>query len=57
MKGIGDFVSTACAHPRLTAWIAPSSWCFFGISALLTAYGLYYATAGRPFGRWKPLEL
>ena len=21
------------------------------------AWGLYYATAGRPFGRWKPLEL
>jgi hypothetical protein len=41
----------------LTGWIAPSSWCFVGISALLTVYGLYYATAGRPFGRWKPLEL
>ena len=41
----------------LTGWLAPSSWCFLGISALLTVYGLYYATGGRPFGRWKPLEL
>jgi hypothetical protein len=41
----------------LTGWIAPSAWCVLGISAFLTVYGLYYATAGRPFGRWKPLEL
>ena len=41
----------------LTGWIAPGWWCFVGISAFLSVYGLYHATAGRPFGRWKPLEL
>jgi hypothetical protein len=41
----------------LTEWSAPSMWCFVGISALLTVYGLYYSTGGRPFGDWKPLEL
>ena len=41
----------------LTGWIAPSSWCFVGITALLTVYGLYYSMGRRPFGDWKPLEL
>jgi len=41
----------------LTGFVAPSSWCFLGISTLLAVYGLYYSTGGRPFGNWKPLEV
>jgi len=40
-----------------TGWSAPSLWCFVGITTLLTVYGLYYSTAGRPFGDRKLLEL
>jgi len=40
-----------------TGWMAPSVWCFVGITVLLGVYGLYYSTGSRPFGDWKPLEL
>ncbi|MEW6367644.1 MAG: hypothetical protein AB1714_23685 [Acidobacteriota bacterium] len=41
---------------RLTGWYAGCTWWVIIITALLTGYGVYFSTGGRPFGEGTFLE-
>jgi len=41
---------------RLTGWTALCAWWIVGVSVVVSLYGLYFATGGRPFGDRKFLE-